>query len=215
MLIVEDHGLLADSLRFSLEAQGITAHVVVPESGARILETAEAVQPTVTLLDLDIGGAVGSSLSLIRPLLDLGSLVVMLTGVTDRVRLAECLETGATGIISKSTSFDGLLEAIKEAAELGSLTRPQQRHELLAELRRQRATDAERRAPFERLTAREAEVLVALMNGESAEHIAEQSFVGLATVRTQIRSILVKFGVKSQLAAVALARRNRWNGRDG
>jgi DNA-binding CsgD family transcriptional regulator len=34
--------------------------------------------------------------------------------------------------------------------------------------------------------------------------------VSLATVRTQIRSILLKLDVTSQVAAVALARQNNW-----
>jgi len=34
--------------------------------------------------------------------------------------------------------------------------------------------------------------------------------VSLTTVRSQIRSVLMKLGVNSQLAAVALARRQGW-----
>jgi DNA-binding NarL/FixJ family response regulator len=48
------------------------------------------------------------------------------------------------------------------------------------------------------------------MAGEPAESIAEHSFVSLATVRSQIRAILQKLDVRSQLAAVALARDAGW-----
>ena len=48
------------------------------------------------------------------------------------------------------------------------------------------------------------------MDGASAEEIAKASFVSMATVRSQIRSILEKLGVHSQVAAVALAHRARW-----
>ena len=48
------------------------------------------------------------------------------------------------------------------------------------------------------------------MAGESAETIAEQVVVSLTTVRSQIRAILLKLGVNSQLAAVALAREAGW-----
>ena len=57
---------------------------------------------------------------------------------------------------------------------------------------------------FDRLTRREEEVLSALMRGAKARDICVQSFVSMPTVRSQIRSILTKLGVTSQLAAVAL-----------
>jgi two-component system nitrate/nitrite response regulator NarL len=64
---------------------------------------------------------------------------------------------------------------------------------------------------FERLTRREEEVLSALMRGAKARDICVQSFVSMPTVRSQIRSILTKLGVTSQLAAVALAYQNGWS----
>lgn len=210
VLIVEDHELLAQSLLFALRAEGLAVETITPTTADAILKTADALRPTVVLLDLELGGEVGSSLGLIGPLDTLGAQVMMVTGVTDRIRLAECLEAGATALIDKSTPFDQLVAAVREVAELGTLIPQEERHELLAELRRQRALDRERLAPFERLTAREQQVLAGLMEGKSAEKIAEEAFVSLATVRSQIRAILVKLDVNSQLAAVALAQANGW-----
>jgi two-component system, NarL family, nitrate/nitrite response regulator NarL len=68
---------------------------------------------------------------------------------------------------------------------------------------------------FDRLTRREEEVLSALMRGAKAREICAQSFVSMPTVRSQIRSILTKLGVTSQLAAVALAYQTGWSGRGG
>lgn len=211
VLIVEDHELLAQSLLYALRAEGLKVEAIKPATTEEILKTAEEVRPTVILLDLDLGGEIGTSLPLIAPLEALGAQVMMVTGVTDRVRLAECLEAGATGLINKSTPFDQLVASVREVAELGTLVPPEQRHELLAELRRQRALDRERLEPFERLTSREQQVLGGLMEGKSAEKIAEDAFVSLATVRSQIRAILLKLDVNSQLAAVALARKNGWS----
>jgi DNA-binding NarL/FixJ family response regulator len=68
----------------------------------------------------------------------------------------------------------------------------------------------ERFAGFERLTPRERQVLVALMSGSTAQEISKASYVSVPTVRSQIRSILSKLGVSSQLAAVVLAYRSGW-----
>jgi two-component system, NarL family, nitrate/nitrite response regulator NarL len=53
------------------------------------------------------------------------------------------------------------------------------------------------------LTPRERLVLSHLMNGLSAEEIAQREYLGLATVRTYIRNILLKLNVNTQLQAVA------------
>ena len=59
------------------------------------------------------------------------------------------------------------------------------------------------------LTAREREVLRLLAEGTRAVGIAEHFVVSVATVRSQIQSILAKLEVKSQLEAVALHNQQR------
>jgi len=64
------------------------------------------------------------------------------------------------------------------------------------------------------LTEREQSVLAELMEGHCAEEIAKAAFVSISTVRSQIKAILQKLGVNSQLAAVALTRRAGWSSKD-
>lgn len=63
---------------------------------------------------------------------------------------------------------------------------------------------------FERLSRRERQVLSSLMRGQSVREISRDAYVSVPTVRSQIRSILVKLGVSSQLGAVVLAYRSGW-----
>ena len=66
-------------------------------------------------------------------------------------------------------------------------------------------------APFQQLSQRERDVLDALVDGRSANTIAAMSFVSITTVRSQIRSVLQKLDVNSQLEAVAAATRCGWS----
>jgi two-component system nitrate/nitrite response regulator NarL len=68
---------------------------------------------------------------------------------------------------------------------------------------------------FAILTPREQRVLAELMEGHTADQIAKESWVSVSTVRSQIKSILHKLGVNSQLAAVAMAWRAGWRPVDG
>ncbi|MDP8927430.1 MAG: response regulator transcription factor [Actinomycetota bacterium] len=110
-----------------------------------------------------------------------------------------------------SRSYDEAVAALQEASGSGIIASPAQRAEVVTELTRRLAALRAELEPFEQLTPREGRVLGHLMEGHSADEIAAYEFVSLATVRTQIRAILRKLDVNSQLAAVARTRRAGWS----
>ena len=208
-LIIEDHALIAHGLAVALEAEGIRTRITTGPTTEDVLSEARAFRPDVVLLDLQLDGEIGSGVPLIRPLVMLDAAVVVVTGVRDRVALGECLEAGATALVSKSDPFDDLVELVLRVARGGRVRRPDQ-DELLDALRIHRKRSREQLAPFERLTAKESYVFGCLIDGFQADAIADVSCVSITTVRSQIRSILQKLGVRSQLAAVAMARDAGW-----
>jgi DNA-binding NarL/FixJ family response regulator len=211
VLLIDDHELLAQTLALALRAEGLVVEAPPVTSPEAVLAAAERVHPDLVLLDLDLG-AMGSGVSLVAPLLALGAEVVILSGATDALRLAEGIEAGASAWVSKAAPFPQLLGAVRAAAGGAGLLSATERSDLLVALQRRRAEERARLAPFERLTPRERQVLAALVAGRPAEGIAKDLVVSLATVRSQIRSLLLKLGVHSQLAAVAMARCAGWPG---
>ena len=65
----------------------------------------------------------GYGYDLIAPLRELGAQVLVLTGTTDRMELARCLEAGALGIASKANGFASVLDQIRRAAAGETVTR--------------------------------------------------------------------------------------------
>ena len=209
VMLVDDHRLLVDTLQMSLSQAGFKVSVAPCGSFDEILAEAAAVRPTLVVLDLDLEGA-GYGYDLIGPLRELGAQVLVLTGTTDRIELARCLEAGALGLASKAQGFGGVLDQIQRAAAGEMVTPITERTQLLTDLSAHRRAEERRKAPFEALSAKEREVLRGIVEGQQAAAIAKASYVSLATVRTQIRSILMKLEVTSQVAAVALARQGGW-----
>lgn len=207
--IVDDHELLAQSLSYALQARGFDATplVVINLEAARAELLADP--PDVVLLDLQLGAA-GHGLCLVRPLTEAGSRVLVVSGVTDQRDIAATVEAGAVGFVSKSKPIDVLLEAATAVLRGEKVMTDDARHQLLDQLRRHRAESRACRRPFDDLTTREREVLRGLCDGESVTTIATRCVVSVATVRTQVRAILLKLGVGSQLEAVALAHRHHW-----
>jgi two-component system, NarL family, nitrate/nitrite response regulator NarL len=208
--IIEDHELLADALACALGRDGFDVVVVRPASFPAIIDHVRELSPGIVLLDLHLGD-LGSSVSLIDPLREVGAEVICVTGETARATWGACVEAGASAVLSKSTPFDELVGRIGAviAGEAGMPT--SERVALLQDVREHRAEARVRLEPFQRLTVRECEVLRELMDGLSADAIAERAFVSLTTVRSHIRGILQKLGVSSQLAAVAMATRAGWS----
>jgi DNA-binding NarL/FixJ family response regulator len=205
IVIVEDHRLLAETVGLALQIEGHDVLVADLENELSLLGSVVPDQNTLVLLDLDLG-PLGDATRLIPTFVGAGAAVLVVTGVRDRTRLAATLEAGAAGFLAKDAPFDELLETIKRAALGEPVIDPNVRHQLLAELREHRSTERKRHAPFESLTNRERQVLAALAAGKSVESIASEWVVSTATVRTQVRGILTKLDVNSQLAAVAKAR---------
>lgn len=210
VLIVDDHELFSAAVEMTLRGRGINAVRAPSLAPPDVLAQAAELRPSLVLLDLDLGNdAAGRPLdgvTLARDLNRDGWQVLLVTGSTERQRIAEALAAGAAAWLSKSVPFEDLIYAILDGFAGRPMMDPKERQSLLAE---HRALQAQRRSTsqmFNQLTKRERQVLDALVEGKRAKVIAAESYVSIATVRSQIRSILAKLNVKSQLEAVALVK---------
>jgi len=212
ILIVDDHDLVGTSLAVALTAEGLRARRATGVDPAGILAEAATLRPGLALLDLDLGrdrrGRRRDGVDLVVPLTERGWCCVVLSAA-DRRRVGAALAAGAVAAVPKRAPWPVLLANVRAALDGRVVMNPEIRQELIDSFRIQ---DAERRDIVEklgRLTQREREVLAELAQGNRAQAVAEQYVVSLATVRTQIRSVLSKLEVGSQLEAVALYRRGQ------
>ncbi|MGH8961608.1 MAG: LuxR C-terminal-related transcriptional regulator [Jatrophihabitantaceae bacterium] len=207
--IVEDHLLLAETLRAALAQSEVSATIVPPAPLDELLSELRALQPELVLLDLDLD-RFGDSTPLIAPLVDSGVRVLLVTGTTERLRIARALEQGAIGVHRKASGFVSLQAKALDALAASVALDPEERVLLLAELSRWRVIQDRELAPFRRLTDREQSTLRSLARGQTVTEIATDWVVAEATVRSHVRGVLTKLGVGSQLAAVAAAQRSGW-----
>ncbi len=210
VLLVEDHALLAQSLSLALRAESLDVTIASLTDSVDLLAQVRTDQPDVVLLDLDLGDQIGDGMKLIEPIAATGAAVLVVTAATDRLRMFTAIEEGAVGVIAKSEPFEVLLETVLRVVRGEQILSTTTRRGVLLELRRHRDREQQRRKSFERLTPREVQVLHGLAAGKTVGGIAAESVVSEATVRSQVRGVLTKLGVTSQLEAVALASRSGW-----
>ncbi|MGY1672653.1 LuxR C-terminal-related transcriptional regulator [Geodermatophilus sp. SYSU D00710] len=219
VLLVDDHSLFAQAVEIGLRAAGVPARRVVPDTAEGITQVCAAAAPATVLLDLRLGtGADGvpiDGLDLVGPLTSAGCRVVVLTAETGNGTWGTAVERGAVTVLPKDTDLESLVRVLGTVREGRPVLDEGRRQDLLAAARRARADETARLAPFRQLSPREDEVLRCLAAGMPAATIAATAHVSEATVRTQIRAVLTKLAVNSQLQAVALARRSGWLDRPG
>lgn len=206
--LVDDHRLLAQALGLALAARGHTADLLDPAGD--VAAALAAAPPAVVVLDLHLGaGDPTGGDALVARVAPLAP-VLVLTAETDEARWGRCLRAGAAAVVSKECDLDRAVAAVEAVAAGEAVHTSHERTSLLRAARDAERSDAERLAPFRQLTPREQAVLAAVVDGVPALDIARGASVSEATVRTQIRAVLAKLGVRSQLAAAAAARRAGW-----
>ena len=219
VLIVDDHDLVAMSLALYLRSEGLPAQRHAARSRDGILTAAATMNPGVVLLDLDLGrdpdGAVLDGTTLIAGLCRTGWRGVVLRATNDEARVGKALSAGALACVSKTAALPVLTTTVRRAMQAVDVMHPGRRQYLIDRYREQQAHARAIERRLASLTERERRVLDRLARGRRAQQIATEFHVSLATIRTQIRAVLHKLEVSSQLGAVALLHEYRRLAEDG
>lgn len=207
-ILVAGSDLLADALASALETYGFATMNVM--TSAQAAQVGIEWRPDLVLLDArSLDTSRGSAL--IDAFRQGGLPVCVIDAADNEDRSNAWSKAGSSALIDKSDAFDQLFRTI--TALLRSRLLAQTAPQYLATLALTPVDDfrRERLELFVTLTEREQVVLAELIEGHCAEDIAKAAFVSISTVRSQIKAILQKLGVGSQLAAVAMARRAGWS----
>ncbi|WP_158296650.1 response regulator transcription factor [Nocardioides albidus] len=211
--IIDHHLTFADSLATILEQEGylVTPLRLGPSHASLTTVLAAALRNAgrLVLLEPDLG-RLGDGTRLISPMTTAGATVVLLTQSVDRSRWGEAVRKGAKGVLHKTCSVRQVVSIARRVGEGLPLMTPEQRASLIAAAETEREQVRAIRSRLGRLTARESEILDALMHGEQVREIARTRVVEEATVRSQVKSILSKLEVGSQIAAVGAAYHVGW-----
>ena len=199
VLLADDHRILREGLRRSLEAQGVD---VVGEAvdGDEAVDLADALHPDVVLMDvtMPVLDGVEATRRIHQRLPEVR--VVMLTMHADEATLARAIRAGADGYLVKDCSTDEIAEMIRLVAAGETALSRQVAVSMLAEVR---ALPAD--GPEEVVSKREEEVLQLIADGCSSPEVAERLFISQKTVKNHLASIYHKLDARDRTEAVLRA----------
>lgn len=211
--IADQHTLFTDCLGVVLEMRSYHYKVVpVPRAGqrGRVLSQLLAARPDVVLINADLGPYC-NAVALIEPLVRAGVAVVVTTETADEASWGQCLAHGARAVVPKSVSLTSMVSVVRRVSQGQPVLDRAERDRLIAVHRRQDSKLRESRGRLDSLSAQEGQILRHLMAGRTVREIAARRVVSEATVRTQVKAILGKLELSSQLAAVAAAHDGGWS----
>jgi two-component system, NarL family, response regulator LiaR len=197
VLIVDDHQMVRQGLRFLLEQEDGIQVVGEAADGPSAIQAVRALAPTVVLLDLFLPGQDGISvlaqIKQDRPATE----VLMLTSSQDEEHLLAAIRAGALAYLPKTAGVDQVVTAVRAAARGESVLEPRIAARLVREVR----TATIRRRPLDQLSPRELEVLAALAHGRTNRQIARALQIGEETVKAHVSSILAKLQLADRTQA--------------
>ena len=170
-------------------------------SGAEAVQLARQTRPDIVLMDIQMEtrtAGIAASRQILSELPE--TKVIILTILEDDDLLFQAYCAGVIDYIIKTDAAGQILTSIRNAYRNQLILRPQYAEKIIDELKRVREEQVSLLYSLNvltRLSNSEFEVLRSLYQGMNARRISEERFVSLGTVKTQIHSILKKFGMKS------------------
>ena len=203
VLVVDDHDLGRMGIRHMLDDHP-DMHVIGDASdGEMALDMVRELAPDVVLLDVNMPNIGGVEVTKRLRQHNNAVKIIAVSSVSTQPYPSMLLKAGVNGYITKGTPFDEMVKAIKKVVQGGKYFSSDVAEELADMLT---ATDED--SPFDRLSEREKQVAMMVVNCQSPQQIADQLFVSVKTINTYRYRIFEKLGVDSDVKLTHLAMRH-------
>ena len=205
VLLVDDQSMVRTGFRTILESEDGIAVVGEAENGQIAIDRALELSPDVICMDVQM--PVMDGLEATEEIVRRGAAgaVLMLTTFNRDDFLFRALDAGASGFLLKIAEAEQLIDAVTALAAGDGLLSPEVTRRVI-ERSVSTPEPATPTAPeLDHLTDRELEVLRLVATGASNSEIANNLFVGEATVKTHVSNLLSKLGIRDRIHAVIWA----------
>ncbi|MDN5765993.1 MAG: response regulator transcription factor [Humibacillus sp.] len=223
VLLADDQQLVRSGFSLILSVETDLEVVGQAANGAEAVALASELRPDIVLMDVQMPVMDGIEATTKIVEADLSKVIILTTFERDDYVFAG-LSAGASGFLLKNADAEHLVEAVRTVAGGNALLAPEVTRRVIAEMTSTtRATsrgagsgdhppsdipDAGEVAGAERLAAltpREREVLGLVGRGMSNAEIAQELFLGEATVKTHLSNVFSKLHLRDRVQAVVLA----------
>jgi DNA-binding NarL/FixJ family response regulator len=180
VLIADDHGVVAEGLRYLVEAQADMEVIACVQDGREAVRWSIEAGPDVVLMDNAMPELNGTEATRLIHERQPKTRVIMLSMYSDPTYVHRALQAGATGYVVKKSAGKEVVEAIRTVHGGKRYVSSS----LLDGVLDGFASPTAGEDPLARLSSRERQVLQLLAEGHSAAHIADTLSLSPKTVET-------------------------------
>lgn len=205
VLVVDPHPIMLEGLRWVLESDPEIELVGMCSTGGQALEVCADARPSLVIMDVMLPDMDGVDLcsAIKRTAPDVS--VLVLTASDDNTSIFGAIGAGASGYVLKDITSDNLLRAIRAVRRGQAMVHPGITRRVLDRLSLI-TRDGNGGVLFDqKLTDREAEILVEVAKGSTNREIAHKLFVSESTVKSRLRNIFSKIDAHDRAQATAFA----------
>lgn len=207
LLIVDDHPMIREGLVAMLSPYPDINIVGTCNDGQNAIEAVERLTPNVVLMDIKMGKVNGFEATREIVTNYPGVKVIMLTIYEDAESIRLALQSGASGYMLKQATRENLVESIRKVLRGEVVIDSMLLSQLVTDYTRlAQGTASHNFLPAvdecKELTPRESEVAKYLAQGLTNKEISARTHLAVDTVKTHLRSIYRKMGVKNRSQAI-------------
>ncbi|GAA4603622.1 response regulator transcription factor [Actinoallomurus liliacearum] len=196
VLVVDDHQVVRQGLRFVLEQERDIEVAGECGDGLSAVTAIRALRPDVVLLDMVMPGTDGPGVLEALRGDETRPAIIVLTSFLEEDRVVEAIRAGALSYLPKTAAAEEVVAAVRAAARGDSVLGPGIASILVRQVR-----DGGREDPLKVLSPRERDVLATLSRGRSNREIARRLSLSEETVKSYVSSILTKLGLQDRTQA--------------
>jgi DNA-binding NarL/FixJ family response regulator len=204
ILLADDQALVRAGFRAILQTQPDLTVVGEAVDGRDAVDLVRRRAPDVVLMDVRMPGLDGIEATRRITADHAGTAVLVLTTFDLDEYVYASLRAGASGFLLKDVVPEDLIAAVRVVARGDALISPSVTKRLVERFAAT-ARPAEPPAALADLTPREQEILRLLGRGLSNAEIADELVIGIETVKTHVKRVLAKLGLRDRVQAVVLA----------
>ena len=189
-----------------LEMQDDMEVVGEAADGAETVAAVKKLKPDIVLMDIQMPGMDGleATRRIVEMHEEVPARVLILTTFERDDYIFEALRTGACGFLLKNATPEDLVAGIRVVAEGNALLAPSVTRRVIAKFA-QKPKPRDYAELLNRLTTREVDILKSVARGRTNAEIAQELFIGEATVRTHVSNLLSKLELRDRVQIVAFA----------
>ncbi len=209
ILLAEDHVVVRESIRQSLERQANFSVVGEAGDGEEAVRMTKELRPDVIIMDISLPKINGIEATKQIKAFQPSAIVLVLTAYDYEQYIFPLLEVGAAGYLLKDISSRELISAIQTVYRGEAVLHPTVARKVLERFKQTKG-EGKKGHELELLTEQETTVLKMAAKGMSNKDIAEELHLSVRTIESHLGSIFNKLVVGSRTEAVIEAMRKGW-----